>query len=101
MKNFFESPALFAEHLVKVAFKQELALHEGLKAALRLIRNRARQKMGHYQDQSGPFQDWAELAEATKEERLRLGYTENDPLLRSGELRNSIVDEAGVLEGVT
>jgi hypothetical protein len=46
-------------------------------------------KIGEYQTQSGPFAAWAPLAESTKEGRLRAGYSEDDPLLRSGELRDS------------
>ena len=41
----------------------------------------------------GPFIGWEELHDTTKEERVKLGYTENDPLLRSGELRDSISHE--------
>jgi len=38
----------------------------------------------------GDVSKLAPLAEATQTERARLGYSENDPLLRSGELRNSL-----------
>lgn len=100
MKNFFESPLKFAEHLLKVAAKEELALHTGLEAALKLIKRRAKQKIGHYQGEVGSFPEWEELAESTKDDRLRKGYTENNPLLRDGSLRNSIVHEIAILEGV-
>lgn len=36
---------------------------------------------------------WPELADATKEDRLRKGFTENEPGLRTGEMRDSIHHE--------
>lgn len=65
-----------------------------LRGAATLIQKDAQQRIGEYQGSVGPFQSWAELADFTKEDRLRLGYSENDPLLRSGELRESIEVEA-------
>lgn len=50
--------------------------------------------IGHYQrSDTGPFPEWEELASATKSERIRKGFTPNDPLLRTGELRDSIRHE--------
>ena len=48
------------------------------------IQRRAREKLGTYQP------GWPELADGTKKQRVALGWSENDPLLRSGELANSI-----------
>ncbi|MEI9982617.1 MAG: hypothetical protein WDN69_05045 [Aliidongia sp.] len=50
----------------------------------------ARNLLGTYQPETGPFPAWPELADSTKAERVRLGFTENDPLRRSGELAESI-----------
>lgn len=100
MKTFFESPLKFAEHLLKAAAAEPLALQAGLEGALKIIKRSAKQKIGHYQEASGPFQDWAELTDETKEDRLRKGYAEDDPLLRSGDLKESIVHEMEILEGV-
>src|ERR1700689_3980698 len=50
----------------------------------------AKDKIGEYQDEAGPFAAWAPLAESTKEDRLREGYSEDNPELRTGELRDSI-----------
>lgn len=41
----------------------------------------------------GPFEAWAPLAESTKADRIRSGYTEGDRLERSGKLKNSIQSE--------
>ena len=54
------------------------------------IQERAKEKIGHYQDESGPFNAWAQLKKSTQRERERHGYTPNDPLLRTGGLRDSI-----------
>lgn len=100
MKNFFESPLKFAEHLVQAVAQEELALHEGLKKALRMVRNKARGKIGHYQAEAGPFNEWPELADSTKQDRVNQGYPADKPLLREGTLRDSIVDEVAIIEGV-
>lgn len=100
MKKFFESPLKFAEHLLQAVAGEELALHEGLKVAVKLIEKTAKKKIGHYQNESGPFQDWAELTDVTKEDRARKGYSEDEPLLRTGDLRDSIQSEVKVLEGI-
>ncbi len=96
----FSSIAQFAEHLLLASAKEVLALHAGLEKCAQLIENTAKAEIGTYQQATGPFQDWAELADATKEDRMQQGYTENDPLLRSGELRDSIQHETGGLEAV-
>lgn len=72
----------------------EVAIHTNARRALdqvgAAVERTAKSEFGDYQDAVGPFPEWAELAESTKEERVRLGFTENDPLLRSGQLRDSI-----------
>ncbi len=74
--------------------------HEALERVAVKVEATAKAEIGEYQDAIGPFQNWAELADSTKEDRVRKGYTENDPLLRSGELRNSIGHETSDLETV-
>ena len=70
------------------------ALTAELDDALHLIGNDvaadARNRMGVYQGNVGPFAYWDPLTERTMTERVELGFTPNDPLLRSGELRDSI-----------
>ncbi|HHL2824781.1 TPA: hypothetical protein ACQ431_003012 [Citrobacter murliniae] len=58
------------------------------------IRDRAKEKLGTYQEASGGFPEWAQLAESTQDQRARAGYTPDEPLLRSGELRDSITTRA-------
>lgn len=96
----FSSFGAFAAFLREVQAHEERALHQGVKKAARIIRDEARAEIGHYQDAAGPFPAWAELADATKADRARKGFTENDPLERTGELRDSIEDEVDGPEGV-
>jgi len=78
----------FAELAANLTFEKA-----GMQAALIDIGNqlekKARKKIGEYQP------GWEQLADTTQADRLRQGYSENDPLLRSGELRDSISSEVG------
>lgn len=96
----FGSMAHFAEHLLSVAAGEVLALHEGLEKCAKLVEKTAKEEIGEYQPSSGPFPAWPELADSTKEERVRLGFTEDDPLLRTGELRDSITHETNGFEAI-
>lgn|SRR3982750_2212422 len=90
IQDFF-TPFEMAEKLVKIAFAEEFALHEGLKIAAKVIEKTAKKEIGKYQSGIGPFPEWAELADSTIDEKERLGYAPPDnPLLRTGELRDSI-----------
>jgi len=97
----FASFGAFAAFLGELVLKQREAEVSGLDRAARLLQRRAKAKFGVYQPEAGPFVAWAELAESTKAERSRLGFSENEPLLRRGDLRDSIerqveIDEAQV-----
>lgn len=68
-----------------------------LEVAAQVIEVEAKSIMGEYQrNNMGPFVKWKELTPYTKRERLRLGYSENNPLVRSGKLRNSITHDTDV-----
>ena len=62
----------------------EHAKHEALERAALLVADEARAEIGHYQD------GWAQLAESTVEDRIHAGYAPDEPLLREGDLRDSI-----------
>ena len=89
MKEFGDI-ASFVKHMQTVAITQQTAARRGLNNAAKIVEKQAKAKIGEYQEQTGPFIAWAELAESTKADRVRQGYSENDPLLRSGEMRDSI-----------
>lgn len=96
----FGSMAAFAEHLATMAVAQHEAAHRSLEQGARLIEKRAKEKIGEYQAQAGPFIAWPELAESTKADRAAQGYPEDDPLLRTGEMRESIGHKVGEHEAV-
>ena len=84
--SILELAAKFGE----ITLSQHEMEHHALERAARLVEKRAKENIGEYQEQTGPFIAWPELADSTKEDRLKQGYTENDPGLRSGEMRDSI-----------
>ena len=65
---------------------QQHALSEGAK----IVHEEARDRIGTYQGAAGPFGAWPQLAQSTQDERVREGYSPNDPLLRSGDMRDSL-----------
>jgi len=89
----FNGLGAFLEHMATVAARQNVALHQGLKKCAVLVEKTAKEEIGVYQSEIGDFPGWVELADATKADRLRQGFTENDPELRTGELRDSISHE--------
>lgn len=95
----FHSLTHLALHLGEIAVAQHEMERHALEKATKLVQARAKDKIGEYQEQAGPFIAWPELADATKDDRVRQGFSENEPLLRSGELRDSIertvVDSVG------
>ena len=99
----FKTLGGFAAHLARLAtVGNEVTEHIAEKAA-ESIRDDAKGKLGTYQGSVGPFPGWKQLAQETKDERVTLGFTPNDPLLRSGQLRDAIessVQTGGATVGV-
>lgn len=81
---------------------REVAIHAAANAALERVATKiektAKSEFGVYQPAVGGFDEWPELAESTQQERERLGFTPNDPLLRTGDLRDSIGHRVGDFE---
>ncbi|MBC5804301.1 MAG: hypothetical protein GIX03_15145 [Candidatus Eremiobacteraeota bacterium] len=55
-----------------------------------VIQTSAMEMLGTYQGAKPPFEAWAPLNEQTQEQRVRAGYSADEPLFRTGELRESI-----------
>ncbi|MDA8231702.1 MAG: hypothetical protein M0006_10220 [Magnetospirillum sp.] len=91
----FSSMADLAAHLAGLAVVQHEANHRALEHAAKVVEREAKNRIGEYQDASGPFAGWAELADSTKADRVAQGYSENEPGLRSGEMRDSIGHRVG------
>ena len=82
---------------LEATVKSRLNSIPALEWAAQAVEEEAKKEIGTYQTSNmGPYEPWAELTSYTKEERVRAGFTENDPLLRSGELRNSISHETDI-----
>src|SRR5262249_2308121 len=68
-----------------------------------LVEDRARGKIGRYQRGVGPFPAWEPPADSTVADRVRKGFSPNEPLLRTGEhIRDTIeheVDKVGLSGG--
>jgi hypothetical protein len=99
MRDFPDMGA-FADFLVESQVRVYASMQTGIEQCVAHIEKVARREFGNYQGKVGPHPAWEELAESTKEERVRLGYTENDPLLRSGELMDSSAHSVHGLDGV-
>jgi len=100
MSREFGSFGEFALHLAGLQVAAVSALENGLDKSIALIERDARAEFGEYQGAVGPHPAWPELADSTKENRVSQGYTENDPLLRSGHLRDQTQREREGLVGV-
>lgn len=89
MSRDFDLPG-FAAHLLGMITEQAMVENDTLERAAIIIEVEAKESLGTYQSDSGPFPAWQELADATKADRVAQGYPENEPELRSGALRDSI-----------
>lgn len=83
----------FAHELSSASAEITTGLEASFRAIVKEIEEMAKEEIGVYQPAYGPFDAWAPLAESTKADRVRQGYSEDEPLLRSGELRDSIESE--------
>lgn len=99
MTREFSSLGAMAMGFAEMAVAEVVALDAGLGRVLAKIEKTAKDEIGHYQEAVGQFGAWPELADSTKEDRVHKGFTENDPLYRSGELQASIGKEQHGLEG--
>jgi len=97
----FPSIGAFVRHTATLEARMYSAVSLGVRDAAKVVHKRTRAKFGHYQEGDGPFSSWPELQDATKKERVRQGYSEDEPLLRSGDLmRSYTVEHEGLVAGV-
>lgn len=94
------SPLEFADKLIRLQFGTVMVLQQGLEKVAQHIERVAKDEFGLYQPAVGPFPAWAELAESTKEDRLNKGYDPDEPLLRTGQTRDSISHQVDGLDAV-
>lgn len=86
MTRSFKSLGDFALFMGGLAAIVERNKHEGLEKAARIVEDEAKRVIGTYDARP----TWKQLAEVTQEERSRKGFSPNEPLLRTGTLRDSI-----------
>lgn len=90
----------FIAHLTVAQALVNTTNRSALEQAASVVEREAKAEVGKYQTQAGPFAGWAELAQATKDDRVREGFSENDPGLRTGQMRDSIGHAIGRNEAV-
>lgn len=90
----YQSFGAFAKALARVSERLPATLEVVAETSAELVKETAKAKIGHYQAEVGPFPAWPELTRETQADRVRQGFTPNDPLLRSGDLRDSIESTA-------
>jgi phage gpG-like protein len=83
----------FASMLQKASEELDDHLHEALDRVAEHIERDAKGRIGHYNGAVGPFAAWAPLAPSTVQDRASKGYAPDEPLLRTGDLRESIGKE--------
>lgn len=98
MKIF--SPIEFSEHLLKASVAVAEGAHAGLEVCAKLIQKEAQDEIGEYQSSVGPFPAWEELSETTLADKEAKGFSIPNPLLRTGDLRNSIQYEVSAFEAI-
>lgn len=96
----FKSLGSFADFLATRVPVLHEALHVGLEVVAAKINKTAKDEIGIYQPEVGPFPAWPELAEFTVQDRLAQHYSPDEPLLRDGTLRESYTHEVEGLEAV-
>lgn len=85
----------FAARLGELTVEVEREKRRALEEAARVVQAKAKDLIGHDENPAaGPFMEGMPLAEATQEEKERLGFVGNvseyDSELRKGEMRDSI-----------
>lgn len=84
MSKEFSSLSGFATFMTGAVAEAEHAAHSALEHAAVVVEKEAKRVLGTYD------YNWPQLAESTQEQRLAQGYSENEPGLRSGAMRDSI-----------
>lgn len=100
MTKILDSFGALAEEFAAGSLRVLAARERAMDGATKIIQHDAQERIGHYQAAVGPFNEWAPLAESTEAEKARLGYPLDAPLLREGDLRDSIEREFSASEGI-
>jgi hypothetical protein len=97
----FASLDALARHSEVVGGRLRIATEVGLRLAAAELLHEVKTVPGTYQPAAGPYPAWAPLAEATKADRGRRGYAEDEPELVTQFLRDSYrMEQSGLQAGV-
>jgi len=100
LASFSELANVLETRAVAAVAAARAALTEGAQ----LVKKTAQEKIGEYQPAAGDLPAWAPLSPVTQADRVAKGFSPDNPLLRTGALRDSIeirpVTEDDVLVGV-
>lgn len=102
MTKEFGSLGAFANHLQKVVKQYPKRQRAALDFIGQHIEDKSKKAIGHYQKGADGFEDWQELSESTKADKVKKGYVFNDefnPLYREGDLKESIHHVVSPLNG--
>lgn len=100
MTKVLDSFGGLAEMLVADNLRMVVNLETAMGFAAKVVQKDAQDRIGEYQKETGPFPEWKPLADSTEAEKARLGYPLNSPLLRSGDMCDSIETEHNALEAI-
>jgi hypothetical protein len=95
----FPSIEAYIAFLEGLYAQMELAVPLGLEAGATALEHYCKAAVGHYQGPAGPFPGWAELHPITQAERAEYGYSADDPLDVTGELRAHIEHNVDAASG--
>lgn len=90
------TPLAFASHLLAMEAKILLATEHALERAARVVEREAKSEIGEYQPEKGPFEAWQDLATSTVQGKLSAGFEIEKPLLRTGDMRDSVEHQVHV-----
>jgi HK97 gp10 family phage protein len=93
--TIFHTLGDFVAHLSTIEADLELAREAAVVNGCQIVQKEAKAAIGNYR----AGYNWPQLAESTQEDRVRKGFPANEPLLRTGSLRESIEYTAPVHEG--
>lgn len=89
----FGSVTDFLTHMSVVHQRIERHTERGLERVAKVLAKDMRQQIGHYQPAVGPFPSWDALSPTYEARKVAAGFKAGAPLLRTGEMRDSIGHE--------
>lgn len=95
------TPQEFYNSMLNVAYRWEIGMPEIMHKVGKIVQEEAKHMIGRYQTGLAPLKDWPKLSPDTLADKEAQGYSPPDnPLLRTGEMRDSIEFEASGFEAI-